>query len=234
MNKNAIVVGSTGLIGKALVAKLCEDVRYQEVKLLVRKPVEPVHSKVEVVMVDFNNITQLEESVVGDELFCCVGTTIGKARSKSKFEEVDYNIPKNLAEIAAKNGLQKFLLISSLGANKSSLNFYLRTKGKAEQAVINSGIDNYIIVRPSLLTGNRNETRVGELVGGAVLTLLKPLLIGPLKRYKPVSDALLSNALIQIANGNFKNRIFESPNYFSGKRNNNPNPSNMIDEDFGF
>ena len=214
MNKTAVVVGGTGLIGKALVKKLCADSRYREVKLLVRKPTAVVDSKVTVIELDFTNIEQLKQHVVGDELFCCIGTTIRKAGSQEKFEEVDYQIPKNLAFAAAKNNVHKFLMISSLGANSNSPNFYLRTKGKAEQALTAAGLNNYLVVRPSLLTGTREETRVGEKIGEAILSILKPVMLGPLKKYKPVSDVLLSNALVNIANSNFKNRVFDSPELF--------------------
>lgn len=214
MKKIAIVVGSTGLIGKALVDRLCNDERYSSVKLLVRAPIAPKHNKITVIVVNFKNREQLQQHVVGDELFCCIGTTIKKAGSQEKFEEVDYRIPRELAEVAAKNDVGKFLMISSLGADITSSNFYLKTKGRAEEAVINAKIKNYLIVRPSLLTGNREETRVGEIVGKVVLNIFNPILLGPLKKYKPVSDELLSNALLNIANRDFKNKIFESPELF--------------------
>src|SRR5947207_3372406 len=82
-----------------------------------------------------------------------------KARSNEAFYKVDYDLVVQLAEIAASNGVKKFIVVSSIGANASSSNFYLRTKGEMENAIQKLPFEAIRIVRPSILTGKRKEFR---------------------------------------------------------------------------
>jgi uncharacterized protein YbjT (DUF2867 family) len=209
--KTALVFGSTGLTGNALTHLLIEDENYSLIKLFVRKPSSIKNPNVKEIIIgnDFSE-TDISEELRGDELFCCVGTTMKKAGSKEAFEEVDLNIPVRLSKIAVKNQVGKFLIISSIGANPRSRNFYLRTKGKMEEQVLISGIKKIHIFRPSLILGNRNENRFGENIGKILYKVFSFVFIGSLKKYKGIEAKAIARAMINVAKGDYKNNIFES------------------------
>lgn len=209
--KTALVFGSSGLTGTSLIRLLIEDVDYSNIKLFVRKSLAITHPKIEqIIITNHFKPSDIQEKLVGDELFCCIGTTMKKAGSKEAFEEVDLNIPVQLSQVAAKNSIQKFFVISSIGASSKSGNFYLRTKGKMEEQVQLAGIEKVYIFRPSLILGERHEKRFGENLGKIFYKVLSFAFIGPMKKYKGIEAESIARTMIQVAKGDYKTKIFES------------------------
>jgi len=165
MSKTAVVFGANGLIGSQLLPLLFADADYSEVKVFVRRSLGIVNSKLEEVITDFSDLDALRSQVNGDVVFCCLGTTIKTAGSEKAFRRVDFELVRWSAVAAHENGTKRFLVVSSMGANADSNNFYLRTKGEMEKAVSALNFEKCIIVRPSMLLGPRKEFRMGEKVG---------------------------------------------------------------------
>ena len=115
---------------------------------------------------------ELLKSGAVDVVISVLGTTIKAAGSKERFRAVDHDIPLTAARMAARKGARHFLIVSSIGADTSSRFFYLRVKGELEDALRSLGFRSVTIVRPSILLGDRAETRFGEEVAAAVA--LKP------------------------------------------------------------
>ncbi|GAB4137979.1 MAG: oxidoreductase [Bacteroidia bacterium] len=207
MNKTAIVFGATGLIGGFLVRRLAEDHRYAEIKVFTRKPLEWKHHKVDEIITDFKNLDGLRQQVKGDEVFCCLGTTINTAGSQAAFRKVDYELVRWVAAAAAENKIQSFLVVSSIGANANSSNFYLRTKGEMEKAVQAFGFSKCVIVRPSILLGPRKEFRLGESVGKFFAQLFS--FLTPAK-YKGIQAEQVAHAMIVLANDEKGQGIYEN------------------------
>ncbi|GEP91417.1 Uncharacterized conserved protein YbjT, contains NAD(P)-binding and DUF2867 domains [Chitinophaga terrae (ex Kim and Jung 2007)] len=199
MSKTAIVLGATGLTGTYLVAALLQDPEYDKVRVLVRQPWAHSRPKLESVIVNFNDPASLTPHLQGDVLFCCIGTTIKKARTKERFKQVDYGIPVRCAEIAHSLGVKQYLVISAIGANARSRNFYLRTKGQMEQAVLKVGFPSIYIFRPSVLIGKRQEFRFGEWLGKYIIQLFYFLLQGRWKKYRGIKAATVANAMLVAA-----------------------------------
>lgn len=208
--KTAVVIGATGLTGHLLVEALLNDQRYEHVKILVRNSFSLEHQKLKVLITDYQSSESLAEGLKGDDVFCCIGTTIRKAGSQEAFRAVDYDIPVKAAEIARQNGVKQFIVMSSLGANAQSSNFYLRTKGEMEQAVLTVGLPKVVIVRPSMLLGDRKEVRVGEKIGQGLIKAFGPLLTGGLKKYRGITSQQVAQAMIHLANSDTSQQIFES------------------------
>jgi uncharacterized protein YbjT (DUF2867 family) len=160
--KTALLFGATGLVGNYCLKELLESPLYSTIKVFNRRKMEINHPKIKEYLVDFNDIETYADWIVGDDVFCCLGTTRKKAGSKEAFSKVDYTYVLELAKIAAKNRANQFLLVSSMGADKDSMIFYSQVKGKIEDAIQNLEDWSVHIFRPSLLLGNRNETRMGE------------------------------------------------------------------------
>lgn len=213
MAKTALLIGSTGLIGSHLLRYLCSDERYSLVRILVRSKISGLDfngDKVEQHLVEFNCLNEYAEYFNCDDAFVCVGTTIKKVKGdKMAFRKVDFEIPVAAAQIAAENNVKGFFVISSIGADAGSNNFYLKTKGEMENAVQQIKFDRISFLRPSLLLGLRKENRAGERLAQLVMKPLALLFKGPLKKYKPVESASVAMALIEIANTAQPKLIYE-------------------------
>lgn len=162
MSKSALVIGATGLVGSSLLDKLLRSDHYDKVKVLSRRKLS-AHDKMEVIILnDFDKMNEVKDQLKADDVFCCIGTTMAKAKDKESFRKVDYKYPAALAEITSGNGAEKFLLISALGADKNSSIFYNQVKGQVEEAIQHQDLKEIHILRPSLLLGPRDEKRIGE------------------------------------------------------------------------
>lgn len=203
----ALLAGTTGLTGSSCLELLNEDNRYTQVKCLSRRPIQFGSSKVVNITCNFAHLDQIETQIDCDDVYCCLGTTIKKAGSQDKFDEVDRVFVVNLAKIAKRRGAKTFAVVSSLGANPQSKIFYNRVKGRMEQEILALGYERVIILRPSLLTGERTEYRTGERIGVVFSRAIAPLLIGPLKKLRPVSAFKVAASLIALT---FRNNLVKT------------------------
>ena len=199
MNARTLVLaGATGLVGAAaLDAALSRGWR---VAALVRQGrALPRRDGLEVVPCDFEAVSGLRDQIASlapSAFVCALGTTIRAAGSQAAFAHVDRDYVVAFAALGVAAGATRFALVSAVGADPTSRNFYLRTKGEAERAVRNAGYASVEIARPSFLTGARAENRIGERLAIPVATSLAPLLIGRLSIYRPIAAATVGRALI--------------------------------------
>jgi len=209
--KTALIIGSTGLVGAQLLNLILESPVYDKVVVFVKRDTAIKHPKLIQHLIDFDKIENYQNLVVGDDFFCTIGTTIKKAGSREAFKKVDLIYPKQFAQIALKNKVSQFLIISSLGANEQSTNFYLKTKGEMEAFLKKLTFKSTIILRPSLLLGNRTEFRVGEKFGAIFMKTISILLFGKLQKYKPIESKTVAKALFELAQQNQDGfKIYES------------------------
>jgi len=218
MSKTAIIAGATGLIGKELLDYLLADNEvYSKVIAITRKPLANEHLRLENIVTGFEKLEEVAEQLQGDDVFCCLGTTMKKAGTKEKFRKVDFEYPLKLAEITKANGASQFSLISALGADKSSSVFYNQVKGEIEEAIANIGFETFHIFRPSLLMGKRNEDRVGEDAAKTIFKIFGFLFVGPLKKYKAIKFDKVARAMHNIAQtddkGKYVHESLELQNY---------------------
>jgi len=204
--KTALVLGATGLVGRQMMQQLLENPAYETVVALVRRPLDVSHSKLRTEIIDFDNPNA--DQIRGDDMFCALGTTLKAAGSKEAQYRIDCEYPATLAKIGHKNGVKKFMLVSSVGADAQSSNFYLRTKGDLEQQLQAMNFELLVIARPSFLLGDRKENRVGEKIGIVLAQWLKPLIP---KRYQGIQASDVAAALVATANAEGKGiRILEN------------------------
>lgn len=197
-NKTAIVIGATGLVGKQLVSQLIENPNFSKVTVLVRRSTKISHEKLNEVIVDFEKLSSFSPAIKGDVLFSCMGTTIKQAKTKENQYRVDFTYQFETAKIAADNNIGTYVLVSSTGANASSGVFYSRIKGELEEAVSKLSFDKIRILRPSVLMGDRNEFRLGEKIGIAVMMGLK--YIPYLNKWRGIKDTEVAHAMISMSN----------------------------------
>jgi uncharacterized protein YbjT (DUF2867 family) len=198
--KSALVAGSTGLTGSALVKLLSDNSEYHQVFLVVRQTSNFTNKKISEYLVDFDKLSDNLSTIPKvDEVFCCLGTTMKKAGNKEAFRKVDYQYPLELAKWASNKGIQRFLCISALGADESSGIFYNRVKGDMERDISKLNIPSITFFRPSLLIGNRKESRPMERLGIILFNTFSFLFIGPLKKYKGIKVEKVAEAMIAVA-----------------------------------
>ena len=196
--QTAVIIGASGLIGSHVVEQMLQDDHFVTVRVLVRKKLEFDHPKLQQVLVDFNNINEYSNKFgKGDVIFSCIGTTQKKVKSdKTAYEKIDHDIPVNAARIGITNGFKKFLIVSSVGADPSSSNFYLQLKGKTEDAVKQFSFDSISIFRPSMLLGKRYEYRPFESLLQGSIKLVSFFLFGSLKKYHSIYAKDVAKAMI--------------------------------------
>ncbi|HEY0031555.1 MAG TPA: oxidoreductase [Bacteroidia bacterium] len=199
MRRTAIVLGATGLVGNEVLKLLLQDDSFDQVKIFVRRSLQFSHPKLREHVINFNVINDHQEDIKGDVLFCCIGTTIKTAGSKEAFAQVDEHIPLAFARIAKQNGLKQFLIISSLGADKNSSNFYLKVKGEVEAVLETINFESLIILRPSMLLGERKEFRLGESIGKFLMKTLSFVFIRKLKKYKAIEAKAVASAMVRLS-----------------------------------
>jgi uncharacterized protein YbjT (DUF2867 family) len=210
MSKQAIVLGATGLTGGILLQKLLQDDRYDQVKVFVRKPMGMDHSKLSEYIVDLLKLEEYMDDFTGDEVYCCIGTTAKKTPEKAQYKLIDYGIPIAAAKLCKANHMNTLIVVSALGADAQSNIFYNKTKGEMEQEVLNLGISNTHILRPSIITGPRGEFRPAEKVGITLMKLMRPIFRGKWKKYRAVAAENIVLAMIKLANGHRASEIVES------------------------
>ena len=208
--KTALVFGSSGLVGSHLLNELINNSNYSKIKIFVRSLSETNDSKIEIIKTDFNNLDKHVEDIKGDECFFCIGTTRKNSPNKFEYRKIELDIPKKIAQIAKSNLVKSFFFVSSGYANPKSSGDYLKFKGLVEEEIKNLNFDKIGIMRPSFLLGNRKEKRIGEKLGIILFKLLTPILVGPLRKMRPIRSEIVAKAMVKLANENIVQSIFES------------------------
>lgn len=195
MSRTVLILGATGLVGNECVRQFAESTEFSRVVALTRRALrDATHAKVESRVVDFDRLDEAKEHFRVSHIVCALGTTIKKAGSQASFRRVDHDYPVAAARLGVEQGAQHFLLVSALGANTRSRIFYNRVKGDVEQAIRALPYRSVTIARPSILLGDREETRAGEAIG-KVLSKFAP------RRIKAVPASDVAASLLRAALG---------------------------------
>ncbi len=199
----AILIGATGLIGRALLNALLLDDSFSEVKVLTRRTTGVKHEKLIEEIVDFDQIKVSGIALNSEVLFSTLGTTLKTAGTKERQWEIDYDMQFNTAELASKAGIKKLVLLSSAGANAKSKVFYSRMKGELDEAVQNLNFEQVSIIRPSMLAGKREEFRWMEKIFTPIMYAFS--WVPGIRKFRPIKDVIVAKAMINAAKNQEKN-----------------------------
>ncbi len=207
--KTALIIGASGLVGKQLLTLLLSSPVYTKVVVLARSPLAIRHEKLIEWIIDFDNIEQqllqwpaiqqkhsLDSNHKIDDIYCTLGTTIKKAGSKQAFYRVDHHYPLVLAKHFHRLGATVFAIVTAVAANKNSLIFYNKVKGLIEADLQTIGYQQLIIVRPSMLSGDRQEFRLGEQISSRLMSIFAVIIP---KRYQIIAAAKVAEAMLSYA-----------------------------------
>lgn len=208
--QTAIILGATGLTGNLLLDLLLKDDDFERVILFSRRKVTQQNPKIEEHLVDLFALEKYQNQFNADVVFCCIGSTQKKTPNQEIYKKVDYGIPITAAKLAKANSIPKMIVVSALGADKESRFFYNKAKGEMEEKVLKQQLPETYILRPSLIDGNRDETRPFEFAWKKVMKIANLLMFGPLKKYRSIKAKTIANCMHFLAKNNYPKAIIES------------------------
>lgn len=196
----AVIVGATGLVGKDLVRLLLNGKKYSKVTVIARKRLSIVHPRLKQQLISFDELHECPSDWFEDaDVFCALGTTMKKAKTKEQFKQVDYHYVVELGKLAVKHRARKLIVVSAMGANEASVFYYNKIKGLTERTLQELKLSQLVIVRPSLIIGDRNEFRFGEALAAKLSSWLSFVFRGKMRRYKPNQAKDIAQAMTKLA-----------------------------------
>ncbi|CAI2766317.1 NAD(P)H-binding protein [Flavobacterium collinsii] len=197
--KKAILYGASGLVGSYILENLLNNDNYEQVIIVVRKDLNIQHPKLKTLIGDFNSLPKVVKDIQVDEVFIALGTTQKKTPDKKLYYQIDHDYPILAAKLAKENGAKAVFLVSALGANAKSSIFYTKLKGETEQGIITLDLQHTYIFRPSIILGDRKESRPMEKVFIGIFKLINPLFVGSLSKYKGIEAEDIAKAMVKSA-----------------------------------
>ena len=192
MSRTALIAGASGLVGGHLLGQLLEDGAWDCVLSIGRREVELEHPRLQQRITDFADPSTLADLSPVEDAFCCLGTTIRKAGSRAAFRAIDHDAVIAVAQAVHTAGARRFLHVTALGASPRSRVFYNRVKGETERDVAAIGFASAVAFRPSILDGDRPESRLGEQLGLVAMRTAAPLL----GKYRPTHAEDVASAMV--------------------------------------
>ena len=190
------ILGGSGLIGKQLIKQACADHYFTKINVIVRRPLATKDPKINELVIDFADLSSVIKETIGDALICTLGTTRKKTPDKKYYREIDLTYTLISAKGALENGHKQVHLVSSIGANEKSSVFYPALKGEIERLISELSFNSTFIYRPSILIGKRETARPIEWLSQRISSLINPLLIGSLKKYRSISGEKVAEKII--------------------------------------
>ena len=197
--KVALLAGASGLVGGYVLDALLDAGDYGRVFAVTRRPLGREHPRLANRVVLFEKLDSQLTGLSCHTAFCCLGTTIRAAGSQEAFRRVDLDYVLAFARVAKAAQAQRFLVVSAVGADRSSQNFYLRTKGEMEQGLLDMRFASLDILQPGLLLGWRREMRPLELAARVLMPILNPLLLGSLSVYRGIPADTVARGMVRAA-----------------------------------
>jgi uncharacterized protein YbjT (DUF2867 family) len=197
MGKTVVLVGATGLIGNALLHELIQEPKVSEIRIFVRRNIEGLPEKVKQIVTDFQDLAVIKEQVVGDVIYCCVGTTRKKTPDLTDYRNIDFGINIGMAKLAKENGISTVHLISAMGASTTARIFYSKLKGEIEEALKELHFTNCYIYQPSMLIGARKESRRMEFIAQKLMLLFEGLRLLPKNEYHSIRAESIAKSIVK-------------------------------------
>jgi nucleoside-diphosphate-sugar epimerase len=212
--RKALLLGASGLVGSFCLEELLRSSHYQYIYAPTRSELSRTDKKLSNPICDFNNIDEEHEMFSMDDVYCCLGTTINKAKSKEAFLKVDFELVITLSDLARKGGAKRMAFISSVGASEKG-SFYLRTKAMTEKALTELGFDSLNLIRPSLLLGDRKEKRLLEQISAQIFKNTGFIFNGLFAKYRPVEASKVAKFMVKTLENSKKGTFILESNVIS-------------------
>lgn len=196
--KIVLLAGASGFVGNLALDVLLDSPDIGRVFAVTRRPLGREHPRLANRIVQFDRIESQLKGLTAHVALCSLGTTLRQAGSQQAFREVDIDAVLAFARTAKAAQVQRFVVVSSVGADPGAKNFYLRTKGEMEEALAALAFPSLDILQPGLLTGWRKELRPLELAAMAVMPLVNPFLTGKREAFRAIPGSTVAAALVGV------------------------------------
>jgi uncharacterized protein YbjT (DUF2867 family) len=197
--KVAMLAGASGFVGGYVLDVLLDAGDFGRVYAITRRPLGRTHPRIANRIVQFDRLEEQLKGLQCHVALCCLGTTIRQAGSQEAFRRVDIDYVLAFARAAKAAGASRFVMVSSVGADSRSRNFYLRVKGEAEEALEGMGFASLDILQPGLLLGMRRAMRPLDLAMSVAMPVLNPLLMGSYEQYRGIPARTVAAAMLGAA-----------------------------------
>ena len=196
-----MIVGATGLVGKALVRLILSKDYYKKIIVLSRRELEIRDNRIEMAILDdFEKMEEIASKLNANDVYCALGTTLRQAGSKENFLKIDLEYPVRLAKMMSRQSLfEQFLMVTSHGADSESPLFYNKVKGDIEDELIALNLDSLKIFQPSLLLGYRDDFRFKEEVAKFFSAVLSFFMVGAKTQLWTIRGSEVAAAMYKIA-----------------------------------
>ena len=203
MKNTAVIIGATGAVGREIVNEILSGEYYNRVYILGRSSISklPDDSRLEKIIIDFDNIDFDMDILENADVFASLGTTIKTAGSKENQRKIDVDYTVNFAKLC-EGKVRSFNVVSALGANSKSKNFYNSLKGELEDKLKEMNLGTLRIFQPSLLISKREDKRFLEEIFMKVAPIFQFVLKGKTKKYSPIEASLLGKVIVRFATEN--------------------------------
>lgn len=189
----ALILGATGLTGSFLLKEILNDPFFTEITVWARRPMDISHPKLKDVVTDFETLPDIQADIV----FSCLGTTKKKTPDPEIYRWIEIGLPLKVAEELLPKGLKQFHYVSALGVGPNGVGSYAKNKWEAEQKLSSVGMESVYLYRPALIFGPRPEKRLMEDFSNVIFSVIDPLFIGGLKKYKRIHGQTIAKAMIK-------------------------------------
>jgi uncharacterized protein YbjT (DUF2867 family) len=208
--KKAILFGASGFIGGYLLDELLNNPEYEQVTVVVRKPLPVAHPKLKMLIGDFKTLPNLKADFAADEIFIALGTTRKNTPDLEDYYRVDHDYPVLAAKMAKQKGATSVFIVTAIGSDANSRFFYVKTKGEVERDIIALDFRHTHIFQPSMILGNRVEKRAMEKTLIKIWGIVDSLFVGGLNRYKGIDGKNVAKAMAKAAkNQHDKVKIYQ-------------------------
>ena len=203
MKNTAVIIGATGAVGREIVNEILSGEYYNRVYILGRSSISklPDDSRLEKIIIDFDNIDFDMDILENADVFASLGTTIKTEGSKENQRKIDVDYTVNFAKLC-EGKVRSFNVVSAIGANSKSKNFYNSLKGELEDKLKEMNLRTLRIFQPSLLISKRDDNRFLEEIFMKVAPIFQFVLKGKIKKYSPIEVSLLGKVLVRFATEN--------------------------------
>ena len=200
MKNTAVIIGATGAVGREIVNEILSGEYYNRVYILGRSSISklPDDSRLEKIIIDFDNIDFDMDILENADVFASLGTTIKTAGSKENQRKIDVDYTVNFAKLC-EGKVRSFNVVSAIGANSKSKNFYNSLKGELEDKLKEMNLRTLRIFQPSLLISKREDKRFLEEIFMKVAPIFQFVLKGKTKKYSPIEASLLGKEMVRFA-----------------------------------
>ena len=206
--KRICLVGATGLVGRTLIEQAIPRSDVRLVGVARREVPLPYGARMEMLLADPSGWPEAIAASNADVLACALGTTIRIAGSQEAFRAVDHDLVLACGRAAREAGIGHMIAVSSVSADRSSSNFYLRTKGEMEEGLGKLGFRRLDLLRPGLLLGKRDDSRPLEAMAQVLAPLADTLVLhGKYRRYRSIRAATLAQAIFAFAHEKAQGRF---------------------------